>query len=736
MKRMPLVIIVFVMAFFFVEFSAGVFPVQAQTPCLVNFTSPLVVPVSGQLTDVFIDDSCEHVYLTNSSSNEVEVFSLQTFSLGLPIAVGSLPAGLDASPDGSTLYVANSGGNNISVVDLTKGVETNKIIVAPAQFSNDTPFSIAVAQSGLVFFSTTFAGSGFGARMLQLDPVSEIVTQRKDFWLGGTTTEATFLKASGDRSAIGIMAGDISSAPVFKYTSLTNTFTTEKDLEGFISSIAVDESGNTFLVNPGTYVLDSNLNRSGTIPPDNTAGIPPGSFGVAVDPSGKTGYRVNQSGIEVLDLSRFLVKGSLPQDITSSSPSARGVGLVAISRDGSILAVITDTGFSVVAPVTLTVNKTGVGSGTVVSSDGKINCGSACSYIYGSGSAITLSAPGAASATGCGGTLSGSTYTIGAITANCTVTATFAANVINGACGLANGQTLIATPTVNLCSVGTMSTLSGTGPWLWTCSGTNGGATASCMANIKTWTVTPTAGIGGSISPWAPLTVNSSGNASFTITPNTGYRVLSVTGCGGALNGSTYTTGGITGNCLVTAGFGVAMGDVSTQYWAYNYIDAIYEAGITVGCGTYNGVLDYCPADNVTRGQMAAFIIRAIYGENFSYTSTPYFIDVPATNVFFKYVQMMKDKGLTTVSGTYNVNENITRGEMAAFIIRAIYGENFSYTSTPYFTDVAATNVFFKYVQMMKDNGLTTASGTYNVDENVTRDQMAAFIARAFLGMS
>jgi len=34
-----------------------------------------------------------------------------------------------------------------------------------------------------------------------------------------------------------------------------------------------------------------------------------------------------------------------------------------------------------------------------------------------------------------------------------------------------------------------------------------------------------------------------------------------------------------------------------------------------------------------------------------------------------------------------------------------------------------------------KDDGITTATGTYGVNEIVTRDQMAAFLARAFLGM-
>jgi 2',3'-cyclic-nucleotide 2'-phosphodiesterase (5'-nucleotidase family) len=53
----------------------------------------------------------------------------------------------------------------------------------------------------------------------------------------------------------------------------------------------------------------------------------------------------------------------------------------------------------------------------------------------------------------------------------------------NGACGSSSGQTLSAAPTTNLCSAGTASAVSGTGPWTWSCTGAAGGTTASCSAN-------------------------------------------------------------------------------------------------------------------------------------------------------------------------------------------------------------------------------------------------------------
>ena len=61
----------------------------------------------------------------------------------------------------------------------------------------------------------------------------------------------------------------------------------------------------------------------------------------------------------------------------------------------------------------------------------------------------------------------------------------------NGVCGTSDKGTFSITPTTSLCSTGTPSTPTGSGPWYWTCDGTNGGATASCVAYRDTSSVTP-----------------------------------------------------------------------------------------------------------------------------------------------------------------------------------------------------------------------------------------------------
>src|SRR5437016_7117895 len=81
--------------------------------------------------------------------------------------------------------------------------------------------------------------------------------------------------------------------------------------------------------------------------------------------------------------------------------------------------------------------------------------------------------------------------------ASTTVMVTAAPVAVNGACGSANGTTASSTPSANLCSTGTSSSVAGSGPWTWSCGGSNGGTTASCSASVTV------AGGGGSTPPSA-----------------------------------------------------------------------------------------------------------------------------------------------------------------------------------------------------------------------------------------
>jgi hypothetical protein len=89
------------------------------------------------------------------------------------------------------------------------------------------------------------------------------------------------------------------------------------------------------------------------------------------------------------------------------------------------------------------------------------------------------------------------------------------------------------------------------------CGGGGGGGGSPNPGGSVDYQVSATAGAGGTISP-ATATVNAGGTTTLTVTPNTGYVVGSVTGCGGTLSGNSYTTGAISASCTVTASFAPA----------------------------------------------------------------------------------------------------------------------------------------------------------------------------------
>lgn len=96
--------------------------------------------------------------------------------------------------------------------------------------------------------------------------------------------------------------------------------------------------------------------------------------------------------------------------------------------------------------------------------------------------------------------------------------------------------------------------------------GGGGGSSNQPPVGPTTWTVSATAGAGGSIDP-ASRTVNAGSTATFTVTPDTGYSIGTVSGCGGSLVGNTYTTGAITGACPVAASFSPEAPAVVSLAW-------------------------------------------------------------------------------------------------------------------------------------------------------------------------
>ncbi len=106
-----------------------------------------------QLTDLVYDAPRQRIYIANTGLNRVEVYDIGTQGFLAPIKVGQLPVSLALTPDGTLLYVANSGGESISMVDPVKMVSTGLVVYPPIQFASNLPpilpSVIAAGVSGL-----------------------------------------------------------------------------------------------------------------------------------------------------------------------------------------------------------------------------------------------------------------------------------------------------------------------------------------------------------------------------------------------------------------------------------------------------------------------------------------------------------------------------------------------------------------------------------------------------------
>ena len=108
---------------------------------------------------------------------------------------------------------------------------------------------------------------------------------------------------------------------------------------------------------------------------------------------------------------------------------------------------------------------------------------------------------------------------------------------------------------------------------------------------------------------------------------------------------------------------------------------------------------------------MAAFLIRA-KGLTQLFPATPSFVDVPASNPFFGYIERLKEQGITTgcnppANDRFCPADFVPRQQMAAFLIRA-KGLTQLFPATPSFVDVPASNPFFGYIERLKQQGITT----------------------------
>jgi hypothetical protein len=180
--------------------------------------------------------------------------------------------------------------------------------------------------------------------------------------------------------------------------------------------------------------------------------------------------------------------------------------------------------------------------------------------------------------------------------------------------------------------------------------------------------------------------------------------------------------------------------DVPSTYWAWSYIDRLYNAGITGGCGT--NPLRYCPESAVTRSQMAVFLLKGIHSSSYAppdIGAGSGFGDVPVDYWAGAWIKQLAAEGITSGcgNGNYCPEQPVTRAQMAIFLLRSKYGTGYAPPGVGAgtgFGDVPVNYWAATWIKQLVVEGITAGcgNGNYCPESPVTRAQMAVFLVRAF----
>jgi hypothetical protein len=116
---------------------------------------------------------------------------------------------------------------------------------------------------------------------------------------------------------------------------------------------------------------------------------------------------------------------------------------------------------------------------------------------------------------------------------------------------------------------------------------------------------------------------------------------------------------------------------------------------------------------------------------------------VPPTHWAYKYVEYARAHHIVLgrPGGRYRPERPVNRGQMAVFLARALAGADYAIplpTGAPTFEDVTLDSAWlwcYKHVEYLAAQDIIRGypDGLYHPERSVARDQMAVFIARAFV---
>jgi uncharacterized repeat protein (TIGR03803 family) len=186
--------------------------------------------------------------------------------------------------------------------------------------------------------------------------------------------------------------------------------------------------------------------------------------------------------------------------------------------------------------------------------------------------------------------------------------------------------------------------------------------------------------------------------------------------------------------------------DVDSLHLFHEFVESIFRAGITAGCGNGN----YCPDDSVTREQMAVLLLKGEHGPDYDPPDcVGVFADVLCTpgEGFPDWIEQLHAEEITGGCDVgppllYCPARPVTRAEMAVFLLKTEHGMSYAPPAcTGVFADVPcpATPEFpySDWIEQLYTEAITGGCATgpqrYCPDAANLRGEMAVFLTKTFL---
>lgn len=169
--------------------------------------------------------------------------------------------------------------------------------------------------------------------------------------------------------------------------------------------------------------------------------------------------------------------------------------------------------------------------------------------------------------------------------------------------------------------------------------------------------------------------------------------------------------------------------DVAAGDPAAPFVEAVFRAGITSGCGDGN----FCPEQAVSRAELAVFLVLA-RGDS-GIPPRRRFADVAPGSFAAGFIEKLAVDGITAGCGAGNFcpQNRVTRAQMAVLLAVAAGLEPVD-PPTGTFIDVPPDAFAAGFIERLALEGITAGcgAGRYCPEDLVTREQVAVFIATAF----